>query len=114
MKIYRMKLVYPVGLSDDKLIEFLRQLNLSWDSCCVHAECYCANGSVRSHGRFAYYRTAKYIQIPSFTNMYARDLTRTVTQTLYFDEVHGKWARFEIYRVGVTVNNLYYRYIGEA
>ena len=113
MKIYRMKLVYPVGLSDDKLIEFLRQLNLSWDSCCVHAECYCANGPVRRHGRFAYYGTTRYIQIPSFANMYVRNLTRTVLQAIYFDEFHSRWARPEIYPAGAAVNGSCYRYIGE-
>lgn len=112
MKIYRIKLVYPVGLSDDKLIEFLRQLNLSWDSCCVHAECYIGLGTVRRHGRFAYYGTTRYIQIPSFASMYVRNLTRTVSQVMYFDEVHNKWARFEIYPPGATVVSSY-RCIGE-
>lgn len=61
MKIYRMKLTTPVGLSNSRLIRFIRQLNLPYDACCVHAECYVGIGAVRRHGRFAYYRAAKYI-----------------------------------------------------
>ena len=113
MKIYRLELVCPVGLSDDKLIRFISQLNLSYDACCVHAECYIGIGTVRRHGRFAYYGTAKYIQIPSFANMYVRNLTRTVLQVLYFDEFHGEWARLEIYPAGVAVSGSCYRCIGE-
>ena len=113
MKIYRLELVCPVGLSDDKLIRFISQLNLSYDACCVHAECYIGIGTVRRHGRFAYYGTAKYIQIPSFANMYVRNLTRTVLQVLYFDEFHSEWARLEIYPAGMAVSGSRYRYIGE-
>lgn len=114
MKIYRIKLMYPVGLSDDKLIEFLRQLNLPWHTCCVHAECYCEMRAVRCHGRFAYYVTAKYVQIPSFTNMYARNLTRTIVQVMYFDEFHRRWARLEIYPVDSPIVPMQYTYIGEV
>ena len=113
MKIYRLKVPHPVGLSDNSLIRFIRQLNLSWDSCCVHAECYLGIGTVRRNGRFAYYGTAKYIQIPYFANMYVRNLTRTVLQVMYFDEFHSRWARLEIYPAGMAVNGLCYRCIGE-
>ena len=120
MKIYRLKLTSPVGLSDGKLIRFIRQLNLSWDSCCVHAECYIESGLVRCHGRFADYRAAKYIQIPSFANMYVRhitmyvrNLTRTDLRVMYFDEFHSKWARLEIYPARMAISGFRYRYIGE-
>ena len=113
MKIYRLKLTTPVGLSDDKLIKFIRQLNLSWDSCCVHAECYIESELVRCHGRFAYYRAAKYIQIPYFANMYVRNITRTDLRVMYFDEFHSRWARLEIYPAGVAVSGSCYRCIGE-
>lgn len=113
MKIYRIKLMYPVGLSDDKLIEFLRQLNLPWHTCCVHAECYCGMMTVRRHGRFAYYGTVKYVRIPSFENMYARNLTRTTVQFMYFDEFHGRWARLEIYPAHTPIVPNVYTYIGE-
>ena len=105
--------MYPVGLSDDKLIEFLRQLNLPWHACCVHAECYCGMMTVRHHGRFAYYGTVKYVQIPHSTNMYARNLTRDTVQVMYFDEFHRRWARLEIYPAGAAVNGSCYRCIGE-
>ena len=113
MKIYRLELVCPMGLSDGKLIRFIRQLNLSWDSCCVHAECYVGIGTVRRHGRFAYYGTTRYIQIPSFANMYVRNLTRTDLQVMYFDEFHSRWARLEIYPAGVDVGGFHYKCIGE-
>lgn len=120
MKIYRLELVCPVGLSDDKLIRFISQLNLSYDACCVHAECYIGIGTVRRHGRFAYYGTAKYIQIPYFAKMYVRDitmyarnLTRTDLRVMYFDEVHNEWARLEIRPVGWAVGGFCYRCIGE-
>lgn len=114
MKVYRIKLMYPVGLSDDKLIEFLRQLNLPWHTCCVHAECYCGMMTVRRHGRFAYYGTVKYVQIPSFANMYVRNLTRTDLRVMYFDEAHNEWARLEIGPVGGAVGGFCYRCIGET
>ena len=113
MKIYRMKLTTPVGLSDDKLIKFIRQLNLPYNACCVHAECYIESELVRRYGRFAYYRAARYIQIPSFANMYVRNLTRTVLQVMYFDEFHSRWARLEICPVGGAVGGFHYRCIGE-
>ena len=120
MKIYRLKLTTPVGLSDDKLIKFIRQLNLSWDSCCVHAECYIESELVRCHGRFAYYRAAKYIQIPYFAKMYVRDIAMyernmigTDLRVMYFDEFHSRWARLEIYPAGVDVGGLHYKCIGE-
>ena len=113
MKIYRMKLTTPVGLSDDKLIKFIRQLNLPYNACCVHGECYVESELVRCHGRFAYYRAAKYIQIPSFANMWVRNLTRTDLRVMYFDEFHSRWARLEIYPAGVDVGGFHYRCIGE-
>lgn len=108
-----MKLTTPVGLSDSRLIRFIRQLNLPYDACCVHTECYLAVGAVRRHGRFAYYGTIRYIQIPSFANMYVRNLTRTVLQVIYFDEFHSRWARLEIYPAGMAISGFRYRYIGE-
>ena len=113
MKIYRLKVPHPVGLSDDSLIRFISQLNLPYDACCVHAECYIGIGTVRRHGRFAYYGTANYIQIPYFANMYVRNLTRTDLRVMYFDEVHSEWARLEIRPVGVAVGGFCYRCIGE-
>ena len=113
MKIYRLKVPHPVGLSDNSLIRFIRQLNLSWDSCCVHAECYIESELVKCHGRFAYYRAAKYIQIPYFANMYVRNLTRTVLQVIYFDEFHSEWARLEIRPVGMAISGFCYKCIGE-
>lgn len=113
MKIYRMKLTTPVGLSDSRLIRFIRQLNLPYDACCVHGECYVGIGAIIRHRRFAYYRAARYIQIPSFANMYVRNLTRTVLQVMYFDEFHSIWARLEIFPAGMAVNGLCYRCIGE-
>lgn len=113
MKIYRMKLTTPVGLSDSRLVRFIRQLNLPYYACCVHAECYLAVGAVSRHGRFAYYGTIRYIQIPSFANMYVRNLTRTVLQVIYFDEFHSRWARLEIYPAGMAISGFRYRYIGE-
>ena len=113
MKIYRLELVCPVGLSDGKLIRFIRQLNLSYDACCVRAECYLGIGTVRRHGRFAYYGTAEYIQIPYFANMYVKNLTRTDLRVMYFDEFHSRWARLEIYPAGVAVDGFCYRCIGE-
>ena len=113
MKIYRLKVPHPVGLSDDNLIRFIRQLNLPYHACCVHAEYYLAVGAVRRHGRFAYYGTTRYIQIPSFANMYVRNLTRTVLQVMYFDEFHSRWARLEIYPVGGAVGGFHCRCIGE-
>ena len=108
-----MKLTTPVGLSDDKLIKFIRQLNLPYNACCVHGECYVESELVRCHGRFAYYRAAKYIQIPSFANMWVRNLTRTDLRVMYFDEFHSRWARLEIYPAGVDVGGFHYRCIGE-
>lgn len=113
MKIYRMKLTTPVGLSDDSLIRFIRQLNLSYDACCVHGECYVGIETARRRGRFAYYGTAEYIQIPSFANMYVRNLTRTTLQVMYFDEFHSEWARLEIFPAGMAVSGSRYRCIGE-
>ena len=114
MKIYRMKLTTPVGLSDSRLIRFIRQLNLPYNACCVHAECYIESELVRCHGRFAYYRAAKYIQIPYFANMYVRNLTRTDLRVMYFDEFHDRWARLEIYPAGVDVGGFHYEFIGEV
>ena len=113
MKIYRLKVPHPVGLSDDSLIRFICQLNLPYGACCVHGECYIESELVRCHGRFAYYRAARYIQIPSFANMYVRNLTRTVLQVMYFDEFHSRWARLEICPVGGAVGGFHYRCIGE-
>lgn len=113
MKIYRMKLTTPVGLSDSRLIRFICQLNLPYNACCVHAECYIESELVRCHGRFAYYRAAKYIQIPYFANMYVRNLTRTDLRVMYFDEFHSEWARLEIRPVGGAVGGFCYRCIGE-
>ena len=114
MKIYRLKVPHPVGLSDDSLIRFISQLNLPYDACCVHAECYIGIGTVRRHGRFAYYGTANYIQIPYFANMYVRNLTRTDLRVMYFDEFHSEWARLEIRPVGWAVGGLCYSCIGEV
>lgn len=113
MKIYRMKLTTPVGLSDSRLVRFIRQLNLPYNACCVHGECYIESEFVRCYGRFADYRAAKYIQIPSFANMYVRNLTRTDLRVIYFDEFHSKWARLEIYPAGVDVGDFCYKCIGE-